>query len=85
MMLLDKQKSKQKDSWRTPEKRLLIAGLLFGSLGITLGIFPPINHKKRKNKFRIGMPLAFIIHLFLLYQIYIFSTDSMDLFWNIPF
>lgn len=85
MMVLDKQKSKSKTTWRTPEKQLLIAGLLFGSFGIVLGMFPPVNHKKRKNKFRYGMPLTFIIQLFLVYQLYIFSTKSMDLYWKVPF
>lgn len=85
MMIWDKRKSMQENTWRTPEKRLLIAGLLFGGLGITLGMFPPVNHKKRKNKFRYGMPFAFIIQAFLIYQIYIFSVNSMDLYWKIPF
>ena len=85
MMVLDKQKAKQKNRWRTPEKRLLLAGVLFGSLGIILGMFSPVNHKKRKPKFRFGMPLAFIVQLFLLHRIYIFNANSMDLYWKIPF
>lgn len=85
MMIWDKRKSMQENSWRTPEKRLLTAGLLFGSLGIFLGMFPPVNHKKRKNKFRFGMSFTLMFQLFLLYQIYIFSANSMDLYWKIPF
>ncbi len=85
MMIWDKRKAIKENVWRTPEKRLLITGLLFGSVGIIFGMFPPVNHKKRKNKFRFGMPLIFLIQFFILYQVYFFSVNSMDLYWKIPF
>lgn len=85
MMVLDKQKSKLQNAWRIPERRLLTAGLLFGSLGITLGMFPPVNHKKRKAIFRFGMSLTLIIQLFVLYQLYLFGIEKIDLYWKIPF
>lgn len=48
-------------SGRIPEKSLISAAFLYGFLGIALGMFPPLRHKKNKPKFKIGIPLVTII------------------------
>ena len=84
-MVSDKRKSKQKNVWRISEKKLLTTGWAFGSLGISLGMLPPVNHKKRKNWFRYGMPIAAIIHILILYKIYTFAAITFNLYWKSPF
>lgn len=84
-MIWDKWKSKQKDGWRISEKQLLTSGAVFGSVGVILGMFPPVHHKKRKNKFRFGMPVAFIIQCYISYEIYVWATIRFNLYWELPF
>ena len=51
--------------WRIPEKVLLGAGLLGGSLGLVLGMLL-FHHKVSKPAFRFGAPLMVLLHLALL-------------------
>ncbi len=85
LMVWDKYKSKQKDGWRISEKQLLTSGIAFGSMGVILGMLPPVHHKKRKNKFLIGMPLALLVQLYLSYEIYIWAALRFNLYWKLPF
>lgn len=85
LMIWDKQKSKKQGAWRIPEKQLLGSGLLFGSLGIIGGMLPPVHHKKRKMKFRIGMPAAFLLQLYLSYRLFHWATIRFNLFFEFPF
>ena len=85
LMIWDKWKSKQKDAWRISEKQLLVSGMVFGSLGIIGGMFPPVHHKKRKKWFRYGMPVALIIQIYLAYEIYIWAMIRFNLYWKFPF
>lgn len=84
-MIWDKWKSKQEGAWRISEKQLLTSGALLGSVGVILGMFPPVHHKKRKNKFRIGMPIALLIQCYLCYEIYRWATIRFNLYWEFPF
>lgn len=49
---------------RIPERWLLIAGFLGGSLGIWIGM-RLFRHKKRKRRFYIGIPVMILIHAIL--------------------
>jgi uncharacterized membrane protein YsdA (DUF1294 family) len=84
-MIWDKWKSKQKNEWRISEKQLLVSGAVFGSLGVIAGMLPPVHHKKRKNWFRYGMPIAFLVQLYLSYEIYVWATIRFNLYWKLPF
>ncbi len=61
---VDKYKAK-KGHWRFSEKSLLRCALLFGSVGAFLGM-KVFRHKTLHNKFRIGLPLIFLLHLLIL-------------------
>lgn len=55
---LDKKRAKE-DRWRIPEKHLLLAAALGGSLGAVAGM-KIFRHKIRKSKFSIGVPLILV-------------------------
>lgn len=55
LMLIDKQKAKR-EKWRIPEKTLLGAALLGGSIGAILGM-NLFRHKTKHPKFSVGLPL----------------------------
>lgn len=55
LMLIDKQKAKR-GKWRIPEKTLLGAALLGGSIGAILGMYL-FRHKTMHPKFSVGLPL----------------------------
>ena len=46
---------------RIPEASLIKTSIFYGFLGIGIGMFPPLRHKKNKPKFKIGIPLIAII------------------------
>ena len=60
---IDKWKARH-DKWRVTEARLLSVALLGGSLGAFLGM-KVWHHKTQHPKFRVGLPLIFILHLAL--------------------
>lgn len=61
----------RKKKWRISEKCLILVAFLFGNLGAMLGMIL-FNHKTSKTKFRIIIPLAFIIDiLFVVWLNYI--------------
>ncbi|MGB0985545.1 MAG: DUF1294 domain-containing protein, partial [Saprospiraceae bacterium] len=66
LMIIDKRKA-VKGKWRIPERRLFIAAWLLGSIGIWLGMLPPVNHKKSKSSFIWKLTAITVIQLFLLY------------------
>lgn len=85
LMIWDKRKSKQQGAWRISEKQLLVSGLLFGSLGIIGGMLAPVHHKKRKMKFRAGMPAALLLQTYLVYQLYKWSVIRVNFYFEFPF
>lgn len=66
LMCMDKWKAK-KGFKRIPERILFSTALCFGALGIYLGMKPPVSHKSSKFKFKIGIPLCFILNLLTIY------------------
>ena len=52
----------QKKMWRIPEKSLIAVCILGGAVGMLIGMFV-FNHKRRKPKFYIGVPLIALAHL----------------------
>ncbi len=65
----DKRKAIEGD-WRIPEKTLFLLSILGGSLGTLLGMYL-FHHKTRHWYFVVGMPLIFLIHLLLIWLIFI--------------
>ena len=57
----DKYRATRK-KWRIPEKVLIGIALCGGSAGALLGMYV-FHHKTRKNKFRIGIPLIFVVQI----------------------
>lgn len=58
---MDKHKAKKK-KWRIPERNLLLAALLGGSIGALIGVFG-LRHKSRHLKFVLGVPIIFALHV----------------------
>lgn len=55
----DKVKAKQ-GRWRIPEKSLITTALLFGGVGALAGM-QALHHKTRHTKFKVLVPIGFII------------------------
>ncbi|MFL0194474.1 DUF1294 domain-containing protein [Clostridium sp. WILCCON 0269] len=66
LMYLDKNKSK-KGKWRISENKLFITAILFGSLGIFLGMYT-FRHKTKHPKFVVGIPCILAFQLFLYFK-----------------
>lgn len=62
---IDKKKA-IKNKWRIPEKTLLGVAFFGGSIGAFAGM-RVFHHKTKHWKFKIGVPLCFILHIALGY------------------
>jgi uncharacterized membrane protein YsdA (DUF1294 family) len=62
---IDKYRSRKK-LWRISEKMLILPAFLLGSIGAMFGMIL-FNHKTSKMKFRLLIPLAFVLHVVLVY------------------
>lgn len=62
---MDKRKAK-KESWRIPEKTLLLLTAVGGSIGALLGMYG-FRHKTKHLKFVLGVPVLFAFHVVLLF------------------
>lgn len=67
-MWFDKNQSKKK-GYRIPESRLLLFALLFGAVGIYLGMKAPIYHKSAKPKFKIAIPFLILLNVIFAYYL----------------
>ena len=63
MYIADKRKAK-KGRWRTPESTLILLAFAGGSVGALAGMYV-FRHKTKHWKFRILVPLAFVVHVAL--------------------
>ena len=61
---IDKHRAR-KNLWRISEKILILPAFLLGSIGAMLGMIL-FNHKTSKIKFRLFIPLAFVINVLFL-------------------
>ena len=69
LMLAAKQKAIKK-AWRIPERTLLGAAVIGGSLGALLGM-RLFRHKTKHLAFAVGIPVMLAIHCVLLVFLYI--------------
>ena len=60
---IDKRKA-MKDQWRIPEKTLLLAALIGGSIGAFVGM-QVFHHKTKHWKFILGVPACMVLHVAL--------------------
>ncbi len=60
---IDKKRAK-KEQWRVPERTLLLFALAGGSVGALAGMYT-FRHKTRKIKFSVGIPVIFILQIFI--------------------
>jgi len=70
VMMVDKIKSTNSKASRVPEIFLFFLALIFGGIGIYIGMFV-FRHKTRKWSFKIGIPLLIILNLAILYSLLI--------------
>lgn len=67
-------------AWRIPERVLMWAAVLGGSIGALLGMFV-FHHKVRKPKFYIGIPVILLLQLALCAGIlYLRHTQMLTFF-----
>ena len=64
VMFIDKRRAKR-HAFRVPESILFELAILFGSIGILLGMFA-FRHKTRKLRFTLGIPVILLIQAMLL-------------------
>lgn len=70
IMLLDKNKAKEKNAERISEGMLFFMATVFGSFGVYAGMFS-FHHKTQKWYFIVGIPLLMIQNTALAYLIYL--------------
>lgn len=63
----DKRRAK-KEKWRIKESTLLLAGLAGGSFGSLVSMYV-FRHKTQHWKFKILVPLFFVLHTFLFFYL----------------
>ena len=78
VMFLDKTKAKNGD-YRISEKTIFIISLLFGAVGVYIGMYK-FRHKTKHLLFNIGIPVLIIINVLSIY--YILSKNLLIIFLN---
>ena len=77
---IDKKKARE-DKFRIPESRLILVAVLGGAIGALLGMVL-FHHKTRKKKFRIVVPIFFMLYsafiVFCLYSNYHLVTTVYE-------
>lgn len=63
-MMIDKRRAKR-GAWRIPEKTLFTIAIIFGSVGVSLGM-KRFRHKTKHKSFVIGIPTIEIVQLILI-------------------
>ena len=66
---IDKRKA-IKNKWRIKEATLLGLSFIGGSIGALMGMII-FHHKTKKPRFKIGVPVMLIIHLVILFFMFI--------------
>ncbi len=73
-LMLDDKKKSRLSLRRTSEGELLFVAICFGAAGIFAGMFIG-HHKTQKLIFLVGVPLALLQNLALLYVVYLQFAD----------
>lgn len=63
VMGIDKRRARR-NRWRVPEKTLFLIALLFGSIGVIVGMYV-FRHKTRHLSFTLGIPVILVLQLVL--------------------
>ena len=71
IMGIDKFKAKHHKQ-RISEKNLLLCSLFMGALGVGLGMMA-FRHKTQKMKFRVLVPVTFIINAAVVYALFYYN------------
>ena len=58
-----------KDKRRISERTLLLSAAVGGGVGLLLGLLLS-NHKTRKNKFMIGVPVIIVMHFIIVFLLF---------------
>ena len=69
LALTDKSRAKNK-KWRISENALLFSAIIGGGVGLLLGLLLS-NHKTRRKKFMIGVPVIIVLH-FVVVSIFLY-------------
>ena len=64
LSLTDKHRAINK-KWRISENTLLFTAVIGGGVGLLLGLLLS-NHKTRRKKFMIGIPIIIVLHLIIM-------------------
>lgn len=75
IMGIDKRKAKRR-KWRVPEKTLFLIALLFGSVGVLVGMYV-FRHKTRHLSFTLGIPVILVVQLLLIGLLYSWNVKRM--------
>ncbi len=67
LMGVDKKKARN-NQWRISENTLWFCALLFGAIGVWLGM-KIFHHKTKHTSFKIGIPILILLELIALYYI----------------
>ena len=70
---IDKLKAKKR-KWRISEIALIVSAFLLGGVGAMLGMVL-FNHKTSKMKFRLLVPLAFVLNIALFVYVFVEYTS----------
>ncbi len=69
LTVVDKHRA-QKKQWRIPERPLILLGAAGGALGEFIAMLC-IRHKTKHLKFVISMPVFIVLHIVLLYRLFL--------------
>lgn len=69
LTIVDKRRA-QKKQWRIPERTLILLGAAGGALGEFIAMLC-IRHKTKHLKFVISMPVFIVLHIVLLYRLFL--------------
>ena len=75
IMMIDKRKAIRRRR-RVPEKKLFLISLLFGSVGMLVGMYL-FHHKTRHKSFVIGIPAILVAQLLLLSFLFTWNNQRM--------
>lgn len=75
IMGIDKRKARR-SGWRVSERMLFTIALLFGSIGILIGMYV-FRHKTKHLSFTIGIPTILVIQLLLISLLFSWNSKRM--------